>query len=176
MPSRRPVDAIRVSGVRVMSVGCQSVKCREDFFPRHPTLDPRLVSSGSAEIFWKIIMHRLTAIATVCIFVGLAVGCGSSPASRFYTLSAGECARGDVIEPLGGRRTGVGAGRGRPTADCRHHRPESGSTGRVQSLGIAAAEQYRAGGRRESCRDAGYSPGDFVVADSEPGCRLSRGY
>ena len=33
-------------------------------------------------------MHRLTAIAAVCIFVGLGAGCASSPASRFYTLSA----------------------------------------------------------------------------------------
>jgi hypothetical protein len=33
-------------------------------------------------------MHHLTAIAALCIFVGLAAGC-ASPASRFYTLSAG---------------------------------------------------------------------------------------
>ena len=33
-------------------------------------------------------MHRLTATAAICIFVGLAAGC-ASPASRFYTLSAG---------------------------------------------------------------------------------------
>ena len=32
-------------------------------------------------------MHRLTATAALCIFVGLAAGC-ASPASRFYTLSA----------------------------------------------------------------------------------------
>lgn len=33
-------------------------------------------------------MHRFTATAAVCIFVGLGAGC-ASPASRFYTLSAG---------------------------------------------------------------------------------------
>ena len=33
-------------------------------------------------------MHRLTAIAALCIFAGLAAGCASSPVSRFYTLSA----------------------------------------------------------------------------------------
>ena len=33
-------------------------------------------------------MHRLTSTAALCVFVGLAVGCGASPASRFYTLSA----------------------------------------------------------------------------------------
>jgi uncharacterized protein len=33
-------------------------------------------------------MHRLTAIAALCIFVALTAGCGSTPASRFYTLSA----------------------------------------------------------------------------------------
>jgi uncharacterized lipoprotein YmbA len=33
-------------------------------------------------------MHRLTATAAVCIFVGFAAGCASTPASRFYTLSA----------------------------------------------------------------------------------------
>ena len=32
-------------------------------------------------------MHRLTVIAALCIFVGLAAGC-ASPVSRFYTLSA----------------------------------------------------------------------------------------
>jgi uncharacterized protein len=32
-------------------------------------------------------MNRLTTIAALSIFVGLAVGCGSTPASRFYTLS-----------------------------------------------------------------------------------------
>jgi uncharacterized protein len=34
-------------------------------------------------------MHRLTATAALCIFVVLAAGCGATPASRFYTLSAG---------------------------------------------------------------------------------------
>jgi uncharacterized protein len=34
-------------------------------------------------------MHRLTAAAVLCFLVGLAAGCGSTPASRFYTLSAG---------------------------------------------------------------------------------------
>ena len=33
-------------------------------------------------------MHRLTAIAALCIFVGLAAGCASTPVTRFYTLSA----------------------------------------------------------------------------------------
>ena len=33
-------------------------------------------------------MHRLTAIAALCIFAGLAAGCASSPVTRFYTLSA----------------------------------------------------------------------------------------
>ena len=33
-------------------------------------------------------MHRLTATAALCILVGLTAGCGSTPASRFYTLSA----------------------------------------------------------------------------------------
>jgi uncharacterized protein len=34
-------------------------------------------------------MHPLTAAAVLCFLVGLAAGCGSTPASRFYTLSAG---------------------------------------------------------------------------------------
>jgi uncharacterized protein len=34
-------------------------------------------------------MHCLTAAAVLCFLVGLAAGCGSTPASRFYTLSAG---------------------------------------------------------------------------------------
>src|SRR5262245_11518357 len=34
-------------------------------------------------------MNCLTATAALCIFVVLAAGCGSTPASRFYTLSAG---------------------------------------------------------------------------------------
>jgi uncharacterized lipoprotein YmbA len=34
-------------------------------------------------------MRRLTAAAALCFLVGLAAGCGSTPASRFYTLSAG---------------------------------------------------------------------------------------
>jgi uncharacterized protein len=34
-------------------------------------------------------MYRLTAAAFLCFLVSLAVGCGSTPASRFYTLSAG---------------------------------------------------------------------------------------
>lgn len=34
------------------------------------------------------VMHRLTAIAALCVFVGFAAGCGSTPPSRFYTLSA----------------------------------------------------------------------------------------
>jgi uncharacterized lipoprotein YmbA len=33
-------------------------------------------------------MHRLTAIAALCIFAGLAAGCASTPVTRFYTLSA----------------------------------------------------------------------------------------
>jgi uncharacterized protein len=33
-------------------------------------------------------MYRFTATAILCVFVGLAAGCGSTPASRFYTLSA----------------------------------------------------------------------------------------
>ena len=33
-------------------------------------------------------MRRLTAIAALCIFAGLAAGCASSPVTRFYTLSA----------------------------------------------------------------------------------------
>ena len=33
-------------------------------------------------------MHRLTAIAALCIFAGLTAGCASSPVTRFYTLSA----------------------------------------------------------------------------------------
>ena len=33
-------------------------------------------------------MHRLIFTATLCIFVGLGAGCGSTPPSRFYTLSA----------------------------------------------------------------------------------------
>jgi uncharacterized protein len=33
-------------------------------------------------------MDRLTSIAALSIFVGLAVGCGSAPTSRFYNLSA----------------------------------------------------------------------------------------
>ena len=34
-------------------------------------------------------MHCLTAAAGLCFLVSLAAGCGSAPASRFYTLSAG---------------------------------------------------------------------------------------
>jgi uncharacterized lipoprotein YmbA len=34
-------------------------------------------------------MHRFTATAALCLFVGLAAGCGSTPASHFYTLNAG---------------------------------------------------------------------------------------
>jgi uncharacterized protein len=34
-------------------------------------------------------MNRFTAISALCLFAGLASGCGASPASRFYTLSAG---------------------------------------------------------------------------------------
>jgi uncharacterized protein len=34
-------------------------------------------------------MYRLTAAAFLCFLVSLAVGCGSTPASRFYTLSVG---------------------------------------------------------------------------------------
>jgi uncharacterized protein len=34
-------------------------------------------------------MYRLTAAAFLCFLVSLAVGCGSAPSSRFYTLSAG---------------------------------------------------------------------------------------
>ena len=37
----------------------------------------------------ETLMHRLTAIAALCIFAGLAAGCASSPVTRFYTLSAG---------------------------------------------------------------------------------------
>src|SRR5262245_32491567 len=37
-------------------------------------------------------MYRFTATAAFCIFVGLTAGCGSTPASRFYTLSAGASA------------------------------------------------------------------------------------
>ena len=33
-------------------------------------------------------MRRLAAIAMPCIVVILAAGCGSTPGSRFYTLSA----------------------------------------------------------------------------------------
>jgi uncharacterized protein len=33
-------------------------------------------------------MHRCITIAAVSLFVGLTAGCGSTPASRFYTLSA----------------------------------------------------------------------------------------
>lgn len=33
-------------------------------------------------------MYRLTVIAALCIFAGLAAGCASSPVTRFYTLSA----------------------------------------------------------------------------------------
>ena len=36
----------------------------------------------------ETLMHRLTAIAALCIFAGLAAGCASSPVTRFYTLSA----------------------------------------------------------------------------------------
>ena len=32
--------------------------------------------------------NRFNVLAILCIFVGFAVGCGSSPPSRFYTLSA----------------------------------------------------------------------------------------
>jgi uncharacterized lipoprotein YmbA len=34
-------------------------------------------------------MHRVIATTADCAFFGFAVGCGSTPASRFYTLSAG---------------------------------------------------------------------------------------
>jgi hypothetical protein len=34
-------------------------------------------------------MYRCVIIIVVCTLLGLAVGCGSTPASRFYTLSAG---------------------------------------------------------------------------------------
>ncbi len=33
-------------------------------------------------------MHRLVTITTLCAFAALATGCGSTPASRLYTLSA----------------------------------------------------------------------------------------
>ena len=33
-------------------------------------------------------MYRFIATAILCVFVGLVAGCGSTPASRFYTLSA----------------------------------------------------------------------------------------
>ena len=35
-----------------------------------------------------MLIYRLIAIAAVCILVAFAAGCGSSPPSRFYTLSA----------------------------------------------------------------------------------------
>ena len=38
--------------------------------------------------FGKKIMHRSIAVAVVCVLICLASGCGSTPASRFYTLSA----------------------------------------------------------------------------------------
>ena len=38
-------------------------------------------------------MHRFTATAALCIFVGLASGC-ASPASRFYTLGAANAPAG----------------------------------------------------------------------------------
>jgi uncharacterized lipoprotein YmbA len=34
------------------------------------------------------LMYRFIATAILCVFVGLVAGCGSTPASRFYTLSA----------------------------------------------------------------------------------------
>src|SRR5262245_7374519 len=33
-------------------------------------------------------MYRFIATTILCVFVGLVAGCGSTPASRFYTLSA----------------------------------------------------------------------------------------
>src|SRR5262245_54508887 len=33
-------------------------------------------------------MYRFIATAILCVFVGLVAGCGSTPASRFYTLNA----------------------------------------------------------------------------------------
>jgi uncharacterized protein len=36
----------------------------------------------------RTIKHRCTAVVVICLFVGLVEGCGSTPPSRFYTLSA----------------------------------------------------------------------------------------
>src|SRR5512143_52321 len=36
----------------------------------------------------RLMTHRFITVAVVCFLVGFAAGCSSSPASRFYTLSA----------------------------------------------------------------------------------------
>lgn len=41
-----------------------------------------------SEIRNKVIMYRFVAIAAVCALTAFAVGCGTTPSSRFYTLSA----------------------------------------------------------------------------------------
>jgi uncharacterized lipoprotein YmbA len=44
--------------------------------------------NGWAEYLKNEIMHRCITIAAVSLLVGFAAGCASTPASRFYTLSA----------------------------------------------------------------------------------------